>query len=482
MKKQIYIFILLFLSVQISLIAQKKVFIPDLKFRNYLQLVYPFLIEEDSIDLNETNKIVGSFNVQGLGIENIEGIQYFTEITALNISYNHLKKVPREISNLKKLQKIVAVNNQINECPFFKNMPQLKIIYLSSNQLANLEHFVGLPLLEELYIDNNQLIKLPQTLNSFQNLEIIVANDNQLKSLPYVIDLKNITLFSIYNNKLTFEQLEIIANIFTKEALFNYLFPQEDIQLVDTVKHIIEGEKLFIQLPTQSPNSIYHWYQNEAFVKTTTTNTLTINQTSLNQGGIYYCEIENTLDVFGANRISTSRIMVDVDTCLSYSNAELFLEDEPTCLSQGKIKLEHDISSENPVQYLLKNITYDEIISQTIPEFFIKKGGTYELTLQTNNKNCTKIIYETLWVDEIDCPTYKGDLLQFSPNNDREEDQLFLNYIGKILIYDRNGKLVRHLIGPVSWDGLDDYKQELTTGLYFIHIEEDVLLEVTLIR
>lgn len=482
MKKQTYIYILLFLSIQAFVVAQKKVFIPDPKFRNYLELVYPFLIEGDSIFLDKTHLVVGSFNVQGLGIENIEGIQYFTELTAINISYNQLKKLPRGISNLKKLQKIVAVHNQLNESPFFKNMPQLRIIYLSSNQLINLNEFINIPLLEELYIDNNQLVKLPQTLNSFKNLKILVANDNLIESLPYVKDLKNVDLFSLYNNKLAFQQLETIAIAFKKEALVNYLFPQEEIQLIDHIK-ITEGEQLSIQLPTQSPNSIYHWYKNESFIKTTNINTLKIDKTLLNERGIYYCEIENTLDVFGKNKITTSRIMVDVDTCISYSKVSLVLIDEPTCLAQGKILIDHDIKSENKIQYILNNTTYNEPSVKEIPEFFIEKGGVYELKLQTDDKNCTRVISETLWVDELDCPTYTGDMLQFSPNNDREEDVFLLNYIGNILVYNRSGKLVRKLIGPVYWEGLDDYKQELTTGLYFVYIEEqDVLLEVTLIR
>lgn len=466
-------------------VSAQTVSIPDLAFREYLKGIYPFLMKGDKMILNRTHDVVGAFNIQGLGVKDLEGIQYLTNITSLNISYNEIQNIPKDIYRLKKLKEFTAIGCGLKECPNFRNMPDLQVLYLSVNHLKNINKFIDLPLLEELYLDNNKLEELTPAVNNCLALKVLTVNDNQLTNLPFLSELDSMEVFSVYNNKLSFEDLEPLSHLFSVSVIQKYLFPQSEIKIKDHYIDIPEGNSLSIQLPMYSPNSIYNWYHNGHYLRTTTTNTLKLDSITLNKAGTYYCEIENKLRVFRNNYLTTSRVSINVDTCIKYTDIEYEILEEFTCLHPGVVSIESiGLESDYDVKYLVKGINhdYEELLNDDNSTFQINSGGSFSVTLTANYGKCIRDIEKILTIDSLDCPKHMGNMLQFSPNNDGENDHFLLNYIGEVKIYDRDAKLVRQLNAPVYWDGLDNYSKELTTGLYFIYIEEDTLLEVTLIR
>ncbi|MCX4304083.1 MAG: hypothetical protein OSJ66_08810 [Clostridia bacterium] len=166
-----------------------------------------------------------SINVNGKGITNLKGVEYFTvleallcdhnQLTDLNISKNTVLKLldcdynqltTLDISKNSVLYDLDCDYNQLTTLDISKNL-DLQYLYCRNNQLTTL-HIGQNPALQYLFCGNNQLTILDIEKKSV-NLEYLDCDNNQLT----VLNIKNTSLqhLSCDNNNLT--KLDVSKNI-----------------------------------------------------------------------------------------------------------------------------------------------------------------------------------------------------------------------------------------------------------------------------
>ena len=99
-------------------------------------------------------------------------IEEILNLQELDLSYNQLKEIPKEIFTLTNLQKLGLSNNQLTEVP-------KEIFTLTNLQVLNLY--------------NNQLTELPKEIGNLTNLQILYLYNNKLKIDQVPENLRSIT-------------------------------------------------------------------------------------------------------------------------------------------------------------------------------------------------------------------------------------------------------------------------------------------------
>lgn len=199
---------------------------PDNNFVNALKEIYPTYTKDNLLTPEEVSKIT-SLNLSMQGIRNLKGIEYFTNLTFLNLEFNNLveldlrenvKLTTLEISNNPYLTSLQLPKDIVNVYMNFNtklanfeisNYANLKIIYaedvrLNSVDISNLTQLVALNLantglkqintnynlqLEYLNVSSNQLTELDVSQNT--NLLTLRVEDNQLSKLSLPNSIRN---------------------------------------------------------------------------------------------------------------------------------------------------------------------------------------------------------------------------------------------------------------------------------------------------
>ncbi|RHN67732.1 putative leucine-rich repeat domain, L domain-containing protein [Medicago truncatula] len=110
----------------------------------------------------------------------------------LHCNDNLLKKVPVEISQLTRLDKLfINSNNLLDESinwEALSNLKYLTVLSLNQNRLTTLPSVLGLiTSLRELHVSNNQLAGLPDEIGHLTKLEVLKANNNRMSKISEFI-------------------------------------------------------------------------------------------------------------------------------------------------------------------------------------------------------------------------------------------------------------------------------------------------------
>ncbi|XP_055622100.1 insulin-like growth factor-binding protein complex acid labile subunit [Toxorhynchites rutilus septentrionalis] len=117
-------------------------------------------------------------------------IQFYTELTMLDLSYNHLLNIPEQIFMYqKKLLQLHLNNNKIGVLSnkTFAGMTELRVLNLRGNFIDQItgEMFKALPMLEELNLGGNRIGQLdPKAFDGLTELRILYLDDNAIKTIP----------------------------------------------------------------------------------------------------------------------------------------------------------------------------------------------------------------------------------------------------------------------------------------------------------
>ena len=131
----------------------QSVAIPDTNFLKFLKLNYPRTIDaSDKLLILEAGKVRGSFLCDNKSVKNVEGLQYFTNISNLNLSNNDLQQLPTFL-NLGVLESINISNNKLTALPNLTRNRRLKEIIASNNLIASGINFSGNDSLRKLIIN-----------------------------------------------------------------------------------------------------------------------------------------------------------------------------------------------------------------------------------------------------------------------------------------------------------------------------------------
>lgn len=124
----------------------------------------------------------------------------------LDLSHNKLRRIPSDLSKLPKLAKIEADNNALKSVPNeIVDITSLTVLNLSHNELRKVPKRVQtLENLEELDVSHNQLRKLPVDLGQLRNLRILNFEHNDIEAFPeWVGGWRTLEFLDLSDNEIT---------------------------------------------------------------------------------------------------------------------------------------------------------------------------------------------------------------------------------------------------------------------------------------
>ena len=173
------------------------------------------LNNDGEIDVSEAIKCFRLL-LKSKEIKNLEGIDYFKNLTHLNCYSNELTTL--DVSNLTNLQSLHCHSNQLTILNV-SGLINLKILHCDRNQLSHLD-IKGLINLYRLYCHSNKLTKLDLTgLTSLSNL---YCGSNELTSLD-LRGLTNLEYLSIVENQITSVDLQDLRKLIRFYCAYNSL-------------------------------------------------------------------------------------------------------------------------------------------------------------------------------------------------------------------------------------------------------------------
>ncbi|XP_050092243.1 insulin-like growth factor-binding protein complex acid labile subunit [Anopheles aquasalis] len=137
------------------------------------------------------NPSIGRLVIKFNRIKSIDSsIQFYTELTMLDLSYNHLLSIPERIFMYqKKLLQLHLNNNKLGSITnrTFGGLDELRVLNLRGNFIdaVGVEMFKALPKLEELNLGQNRIATLhASAFEGLGNLRVLYLDDNSISTIP----------------------------------------------------------------------------------------------------------------------------------------------------------------------------------------------------------------------------------------------------------------------------------------------------------
>lgn len=499
MKTQIYILTLLILTFN-NLKAQKY-YIPDPAFRACLVTDFPTAFDtNDSLIISNANSVTGTIYCSERGIQNIEGLQYFTSIkeifldsndisvfpslvgfnNLLNITLqdNQLESIP-DLRSIPNLQKVILHGNNITELPDFNGLSKLNFFSAISNPVEKMPDFTGTSL-DFLFFNNTKITELhPSVLTNQPNLKVIGIRHCFFDTLP---DLSNLALTSLRTefNYLTYDDLLSFVGTPNEAAVTLDQGGMRDFTLnYNGAK--VENKRFRLTFPyddTVSTN-VYSWYLNDELFRQTKKNRLVIAKVRPEHSGNWRCEVTNTSPMFdGKNfKLTTLNKRVTITGCFAESEL-VYQVDNVDCKNGDRISLNQGFLQNYTAPLsveLTENVRGDTINADGLTLENVQ-AGSYSVKI-TDNNGCEFIPATNLIVNKDEsCDEV------FTPNGDGQNDVFYFELTGKVSVYNVNNQLVREISNENFWDGKDNQAKIVHSGYYALIDETEKVVYVTVLR
>lgn len=506
--------------------------LPDENLKNKLLRDYPWVMDNDELNIAAANSYPGPLDLSHSNISNPSGLEYFTNIWSLDLGFNKLDSIPQlssmrklthvflSFNQLKSLPDLTPLNglreiqvhyNQLKALPYLNNLPFLSKLYCNDNQLEILPDISNLVNLTQLIIGNNRFHELPdfsafpnliqlhihQTgtdtikglsklknlevlyawgneiqsvkgLDSLENLRIISVFDNNLREIPYLLNKPDLIQIEFSNNYLSFEDI-IPLKPFSFFPKLQYA-PQKSLSLTS----IEPRDKAEVSLNVEIDNtwqSTYLWYKDHELIETTNFPSLEFSGISPKDEGIYHVTVTNPQ--LPGLVLESNTASVSVLPCLELNKLNVTVLNKD-CNTGVDVDLSKSIidGGNLPITSILKGNS--KMYSSGDLRYSGIEYGIYSLII-SDSKGC-----EATASLLIEKPDNCQDI--FTPNGDGFKDTYVIDIPGMIKIYDVNRNLVKEIYGPAEWDGTKSDGSPADAGFYAIVTENDNLIRLTLIR
>ena len=181
-----YLYSLQFLDLSHNSIGKIPDSIQSLKSLEYLNLEYN--------DLTEVPKSIGSLtslkelNLKHNKLTNLtSNLGKLTTLKVINLHGNQFDMFPPVLEDLSSLETLKLGLNNLRSVPaWVKNLHSLKILELGGNKsLSNFEDWIDfLPPVVELNLYNDDIKVLPESIGTFNSLEVLILPNNKITKLP----------------------------------------------------------------------------------------------------------------------------------------------------------------------------------------------------------------------------------------------------------------------------------------------------------
>lgn len=181
---------------------------PDEVFRKYVIDHFDKAETDEYLDPSSEGYVVEGMGVNGLGISNLKGIEFFPNLKNLDCSNNNITHL--NLSQNTKLTKLNCQNNQLVQL-VVTGCTELTSLDCSQNQLPSLD-VSNQTKLQTLNCSNNKLTTL--NLENNTNLHSILdCSDNLLTSLK-IKTCSYLTVLNVFNNKFKGDNIgDFITNL-----------------------------------------------------------------------------------------------------------------------------------------------------------------------------------------------------------------------------------------------------------------------------
>ncbi|OHX65071.1 T9SS type A sorting domain-containing protein [Flammeovirga pacifica] len=306
------------------------------------------LFTEMNVDFDDTQRIIEwpnfSFDPEtgsiiGLDLNDLEGvstlsslINHFDELESLKLYGSNISSLPSELWSLPNLNYLDLSNNDLDDEDITNlgNLINLRTLWLSENNFNTLPDLGNLSQLLYLIANDNDISNLDFGLSSLVNLNFISFAGNQLEDLNIDFSsFNNLTKIDFSRNKISewtsalpssLEELILYSNLLeTIEGIptnvqldiaDNYLFfddfegydkstitkyiPQNYPIYYENVA-LIEGGAYSVRIPIEiKPEYVFTWYKDGIIQGTFKNNSITLENMSAFDVGIYSCFISHT--------------------------------------------------------------------------------------------------------------------------------------------------------------------------------------------
>lgn len=166
-----------------------------------------------------------SLSLRSCKIKTLKGITLPKNLQSLDISKNHLKKIPDDLPDT--LRKLNINNNQIRKIWYFPK--KLTHFSASHNQIKSIPNEFPETLFE-FSAGYNKLVKIPKKIPI--NMRYLNINNNQIQEIPVsVVDCKYIEIQYEHNNEDIFipKKIKDIAEVYTQKIDYCYIIICNDI-------------------------------------------------------------------------------------------------------------------------------------------------------------------------------------------------------------------------------------------------------------
>lgn len=499
--------------------------LPDEVFKTCLSEHNPnlFNINGDLI-IDSAGAYQGDIACRSEGITSADGIQFFSEITRLEISETQITEIP-QIENLVNLNSLILNNNRLTAIPSLANFSDLTHLEIENNEL------VEAPILPEssnllfLSLHNNLLTSLSDISNQHNLLYLNVSRNSSLgyipslshltklqdltiylcglDELPDLTDLSSLSILNAGYNNLTsipdLGHLSTLKTIYLNDNMLNSISDLSGLPLLEKVR-LYNNYLSFEDFTSFSSDSNYSevfkivsqykfpinlnstYYEGGSIeFKTTVAEELSnnvyrwflngelINQNTNDDFRIDYLELNKEgyyyFTVTNPNVpnliLQSDSVYVSVEECLNVSGIHYTVE-QANCERGASISVDMDLQPQYGVSIELISNLSDEHMSPVNNEF--KHLHHPEYTLQANVNSCIKEI------GTIELAVPECDNAFFTPNGDGIDDTFFFNQEGIINIYNKWGVQIKSLHAPVEWDGNTNDNETISPGYYTIDV------------
>lgn len=220
----------------------------------------------------------------------------------INLSNNNLSgSLPSSIGSLTRLNSLELYNNKISGIlPYtIGRMHTLRYIYIYSNQFTgNIPDSVCMlnNLISFDIYNNNFTGKIPECLVQKPFFGELYMHNNQIEDLPDFSSKYQMGL-TVYNNKLTFEDIEPNMPLvgFICSVCYQNFAPQHDSinNAIDTT--VLSGSSFSMLCSIGGEHNIYQWTKNGIDIPWAVDSIITFDNVTASDSGVYSCNITNAV-------------------------------------------------------------------------------------------------------------------------------------------------------------------------------------------
>jgi hypothetical protein len=140
------------------------------------------------------------FDAMSLGITDITGLEYATNLISLNLRYNQISDISL-LSGLTNLTQLYLYDNQISDLSSVSGLTNLRYLEPGNNQISDISALSNLTNLTYLDLNYNQIIDV-NALSGLTNLTRLYLSGNQITDISPLSGLTNLTNLDIGRNQI----------------------------------------------------------------------------------------------------------------------------------------------------------------------------------------------------------------------------------------------------------------------------------------